>query len=101
MEITQIKKHKKTARTPEQLNAEIDLRKSDPVKWRANKLAELAARRVPNAIKRIRQCGNLAAYKPTEAQAVAICDTMQTALNSVRLKLRGQRDAQQTFNLPA
>jgi len=94
-------KAKKAAKvkTAEQLAVE-QLKKTDPTKWRAVKLRELAARRVPAAIKRIKHCANLSAYKPTEEQAVAICDALQAAVNSMRMRLRGERDAQKQFDLP-
>lgn len=67
---------------------------------RLAKLIRLASKRIPAAVKRIDHCGNLTAYKPTEAQAVAICDAMQTALNKVRLRLRSERRDTPLFDLP-
>ena len=100
---TQTARVTKPKSTPEQIatrSAEDKLKKENPAMWRAGKLRTLAAKRIPAAVKRIKHCSNLAAYKPTEEQAVAICDALQAAVNSMRMRLRGERDAQKQFNLP-
>jgi hypothetical protein len=100
---TQPQTRKRKLATPEQAAArmaEERLQKENPAAWRSGKLRVLAGKRIPAAIKRIKMCSNLAAYKPTEEQAVAICDALQAAINSMRVRLRGERDAPKKFDLP-
>ena len=52
------------------------------------KLIELSGKRVSVAIKRISLVGNLAAYKPTEAEAEKIVEALEAAVGVVRTRLK-------------
>lgn len=53
-------------------------------------LIRLANRRVPNAVKAITLCGNLAAYKPTVKQADQITTALRSAVDTADEKLHGK-----------
>jgi uncharacterized protein (UPF0264 family) len=64
------------------------------------KLSYLANKRVPIAIKRIKLCGNLAAYKPTTAQVDAIVGALVQALDDAKDRLYRTKREKQAFLLP-
>lgn len=59
------------------------------------KLKELADKRVPVAIERIRLVGNLASYKPTPKQADQIVTALHLAVKQVAERLHGSVQAPQ------
>lgn len=64
------------------------------------KLRELAGKRVPAAVDKIRLIGNLAGYKPTAQQVDKIMATLRTACKKVEDRLRGNiEEAEQDFSL--
>jgi hypothetical protein len=71
----------------------------DPNETKEQKLVRLANKRVTNACKYIRYCGNLAAYKPNEAQVKAIMTALAESCAAVNNKLEGVRSESITFRL--
>ena len=68
---------------------------------KARKLVELASTRVPKALKALNLVGNLAAYKPTEAQKKAILDALDNALKNVRTRFATGEPEAPKFELPS
>jgi hypothetical protein len=56
------------------------------------KLRELAGKRVPAALEKIRLVGNLASYDPTPDQATRIVGALRAAVKRVEDRLRGAVD---------
>lgn len=71
------------------------------IETREAKLRRLAAARVSAALKRLDLVGNLAAYKPTEAQSNAILRALADKLNAVSARLKGAKSSQGGFALPS
>lgn len=66
------------------------------------KLARLASKRVPKAVKAISAVGNLKTYKPTASQSKAILDALKSALNSIEHRLTSTETKQESsFALPS
>ena len=59
------------------------------------KLKELANKRVPAAIEKIRLIGNLASYKPTPGQVDKIMAELRSACKKVEDRLRGSVEEEQ------
>lgn len=81
--------------------AEQDKLKLVIAEGRKAKLRELAAKRVPVAVRRIELVGNLAAYRPTETEAAKIISVLADALFKAKGRLNNSKDApgQLTFDL--
>jgi ribosomal protein L32 len=63
-------------------------------------LKRLAEKRVPKAVHAIQVCGNLGAYKPTEAQANAILAVLVSAVNACKAALTRSGGKGEQFSLP-
>jgi len=63
-------------------------------------LKRLAEKRVPQAVHRIQLCGNLGAYRPSEAQVNAILSVLVSAVNDCRAALTHSRTKGEQFSLP-
>ena len=70
-----------------------------PVETKEEKLIRLANRRVRMAVKYIGLVGNLAAYKPTEADITNIMSTLGAACADVENRMMGTRKATIGFTL--
>jgi hypothetical protein len=66
---------------------------------REEKLLKLANKRVPKALNAIRLIGNLAAYKPTEADVTAIEQALGEAVADVLNRLQGGVKVSTAFTL--
>jgi hypothetical protein len=64
------------------------------------KLRQLAATRVPRAVKAIGLVGNLAAYSPTNDQVTAIAKALTDAVEGVEARLRSRQSEPAGFKLP-
>lgn len=77
-----------------------EAKRREKMRMRAVKLRELSERRIPRAVKMIRQIGNLAAYAPTPEQTAAIISEVTEAVDQMRLRLRGGTQSKLSFRLP-
>jgi hypothetical protein len=68
-----------------------------PVETKEQKMLRLGNKRVTRALSAIRLIGNLAAYKPTEAQVTAIEEALGTSCLAVVQRLNGTRKEAYTF----
>ena len=71
----------------------------EAVETKEDKMVRLGTARVTRACNAIRLIGNLAAYKPTEAQIALIEETLGQSCSSVVMRLRGTRKDSFTFTL--
>lgn len=63
-------------------------------------LVKLATRRVNKLIDQLRQIGNLAAYKPSEAQTKAVFVKIKEAVDASYTKWAGNKAVENEFELP-
>lgn len=70
-----------------------------PAESKADKMVRLGNKRVSNTLAKIRLIGNLAAYKPSDAQIDAIMAALGESCAFVEARLRGGRKESYTFTL--
>lgn len=63
-------------------------------------LKRLAEKRIPKAVHAIQICGNLGAYRPSEAQVTAILNVLVAAVNGCRAALTRSAGKGEQFSLP-
>ena len=63
-------------------------------------LKRLAEKRIPKAVHAIQVCGNLGAYRPSEAQMNAILNVLVSAVNSCKASLSRSTGKGEQFSLP-
>lgn len=63
------------------------------------KLARLASKRIPAAVKRIKHVGNLAAYGPTRDQADRMLHMLRLALTAAEAAFEKKKEVQESFLL--
>lgn len=80
-------------------NTHISPEPAKPIETREQKLARLSAKRVTNALNKIRLIGNLAAYKPTDEQVDKICLAVATSGQMLEARLRAHVKTEESFTL--
>lgn len=92
---------KETLKTSQQplANARKGRKPVDPDETREQKLARLGNARVTKAIKSIGLVGNLATYKPTDAQIDKIITALAESCQRLDSRLRGTRRESYTFTI--
>lgn len=78
-------------------NTPVSQQPAKPTETREQKLQRLGVKRVNAALTKIRLIGNLATYKPTDAQTDKIMQTVGEAMAMVEARLRGVRRSEADF----
>jgi NAD/NADP transhydrogenase beta subunit len=84
----------------EKAHASRKANKIDPNEAPEKKLKRLAAKRVPAAIARLRQVGNLAGYGITASQAEKVYNTLEAELKAVGTKFRQAVEGKGSSSVP-